>query len=494
MASAGGRTPPTIESSENRTEADANAGGSLPVVGQDMGATADAGGRNKIKGAQEAQKGALKQQGEAHRAALMEQAEAAAAKLKGLMAELAGTWVSPLAVTEPRVVALAARLVPAAECLETVRENLASTAAQPNSARERVLQAEAHLSFARLHMVAAQRLQTPTEEAVAPASAPPIPAGAQLVRALTEARGFEAAANALQASWTREALRRTACVSYVAIEACEVAVRAGWNPQECSTYHDLLHRKEQRLDEAFGGMMPDELPGAVVAVAEVWLDDAYDNITLAQTCLAARKQQEEKRAAALGKHPEPPDGEVSAEKARSLWIQRALRQTSYVSHMAKEMDDYSVETEWGLWSYERYRRMLDAEMAEVCRIYAEIELTDLPGSKGKEAQEWLTDAHGNVKREHERIDMHIRRLGGAGEPGAPLQNPKRVFSLKKQEKRRTQLLAYRKFKQEQNEEATARATGTPKGSQLAGEVDTGSGETGNSQRRDSTGPRHSPWV
>ena len=98
MASAGGGTPPTIESSENRTEADANAGGSLPVVGQDMGATADAGGRNKTEEAQEAQKGARKQQGEAHRAALMEQAEAAAAKLKGLMAELAGTWVSPLAV------------------------------------------------------------------------------------------------------------------------------------------------------------------------------------------------------------------------------------------------------------------------------------------------------------------------------------------------------------------------------------------------------------
>jgi hypothetical protein len=36
-------------------------------------------------------------------------------------------------------VALAARLVPAAECLETVRENLASTAAQPNSAREQML-------------------------------------------------------------------------------------------------------------------------------------------------------------------------------------------------------------------------------------------------------------------------------------------------------------------------------------------------------------------
>ncbi len=58
MAAAGGGTPPTIESSENRTGADANASGSLPAGGQDMGATADAGGRNKTKGAQVARKGA----------------------------------------------------------------------------------------------------------------------------------------------------------------------------------------------------------------------------------------------------------------------------------------------------------------------------------------------------------------------------------------------------------------------------------------------------
>jgi hypothetical protein len=224
----------------------------------------------------------------------MEQAEEAAAKLKGLMAELAGTWVSPLAETEPRVVALAARLVPAAECLETVRENLASTAAQPRSAREQVLQAEAHLSFARLHIAAAQRFQTPTEEAVAPSGAPSIPAGAQ---ALAEARGFEAAADALQDSWTREALRRTACVSYVALEACEVAARACWDPRECSTYHDLLDREEQRLDETFAGMMPDELPGAVVAVADAWLDNAYDNITVAQAGCSTR---EASRAAGRG--------------------------------------------------------------------------------------------------------------------------------------------------------------------------------------------------
>ncbi len=84
-----------------------------------------------------------------------------------------------------------------------------------------------------------------------------------------------------------------------------MAAQTSWNPRECGTYHDLLDREERRLDEAFGGMMPDELPGAVVAVAEIWLDDAYDNITLAQACLAVMRQQEEKRTAALGEHPEP---------------------------------------------------------------------------------------------------------------------------------------------------------------------------------------------
>ena len=49
MATAGGGTPPTIESSENRTGADANAGGGLPAGGQDMGATADAAAGTKLK-------------------------------------------------------------------------------------------------------------------------------------------------------------------------------------------------------------------------------------------------------------------------------------------------------------------------------------------------------------------------------------------------------------------------------------------------------------
>ncbi len=98
--------------------------------------------------------------------------------------------------------------------------------------------------------------------------------------------------------------------------------------------------------------MPDELPDAVVAVADASPDDAYDNITLAQACLAARKQQEEERAAAPGEHPEPPDGETSAEKARRLWIARALQQTSYVSRMVQEIDDSSTKTGWSVWSYQ----------------------------------------------------------------------------------------------------------------------------------------------
>jgi hypothetical protein len=141
--------------------------------------------------AQVAREEALQEGGRAQRAALLEQAEEAAARLKELMAKLAGMCVAPLADTEPQVVALEARQVPAAECLDTVRENLVSTATQPGSAREQMLRAEAHLSCAQLHMAATQRFQTPAEEMGAPSDAPLIPAGAQLVRALTEVRALK---------------------------------------------------------------------------------------------------------------------------------------------------------------------------------------------------------------------------------------------------------------------------------------------------------------
>jgi hypothetical protein len=92
-----------------------------------------------------------------------------------MMAEM---WVSPLSDTEPRVVALAVRLVPAVECLETVRENLVSLAGQPDPAKEQMLRAEAHLEFARLHLAAAQKCQAPAEDQRTPSGAPPVPAGA----------------------------------------------------------------------------------------------------------------------------------------------------------------------------------------------------------------------------------------------------------------------------------------------------------------------------
>jgi hypothetical protein len=316
MATTGKGTPLASGPDEDQAGVSVTAGGSLPADGQDVGATAGAGSTARAEGAREAQEETHQGRAEALRAALLEEAGQAAAKLTGLMARLAGMWQTPLADTEARVMALAARLVPAAECLGMARENLMFPNGQADSTGEQMLQAEAHLSFAWLHMAAAQRLQAPAEETRAPSSAPSIPAEAQLERALTEARSFEATISTPQAEWTREALRRTACVSYVADEACRVAAQTSWDPRDCGTYRDLLDRKERRLDEAFGVMMPDELPGPVVAAAEVWLEDACDNITMAQACMTARRDQEGKRLAAPEGHPEPPDGETSAETTR----------------------------------------------------------------------------------------------------------------------------------------------------------------------------------
>jgi hypothetical protein len=161
---------------EDQAGVSGTAGGSPPADGRDTEATTATSDTARAGEAQAAQEEALQEGGRAQRAALLEQAEEAAARLKELMAKLADMCVAPLADTEPRVVALEARLVPAAECLDTVRENLLSTATQPGSAREQLLRAEAHLSFAQLHMAAAQRFQTPAEEARAPSSAPSIPA------------------------------------------------------------------------------------------------------------------------------------------------------------------------------------------------------------------------------------------------------------------------------------------------------------------------------
>jgi hypothetical protein len=277
-------------------------------------------------------------------------------------------------------------------------------------------------------------------------------------------------------------------------------VQTSWDPRECGTHHGLLDREEQRLDETFGSVSPDELPGAVVAVAVAWLDDAYDNIALAQTCLAGRSQHEEEQIAALGKHPEPPDGETSAEKTRRLWIARALQQTSYVSHMAQEIDDNSTKTGWSIWSYKHYRRLLDEEMMEVCRIYAEVELADLPVSKGKEAKGWLTSAHQEAERAREHIGERIKGINVLqallypAPEGSSLrcqQNRARGRALRK-------ALGAGQEPREQAEEAAARArlqaaraTGTPGGLQLAEGLAYGPEETGSGRQGDSTCP-HTP--
>jgi hypothetical protein len=102
--------------------------------------------------------------------------------------------------------------------------------------------------------------------------------------------------------------------------------------------------------------------------------------------MMGRREREEERQAALREHPEPPDGETSADRARRLWILRALQQTSYFSHMAQEICDDSTKAGWTTCSYREYRRLLDEEMMAVRQIYAEVKLADLPVREGKEAR------------------------------------------------------------------------------------------------------------
>jgi hypothetical protein len=359
-------------------------------------------------GAQEAHVKVCREREEAQRAALLEQAEEAAARLKEPIAKLGVVGVTPLVETEPQMVVLEARLAPAAEYLITAGEDLLSAATQSDSAREQLLRAEAHLSFAKLHMAAAQKFQTPTKEVGAPSDKTMIPAKAQLVKALTEAREFEITTSDPQArcqrQWVREALCRAACVSHVALEACEVATQTSWDPQECNAYQDLLDHEERRLYEAFGNIMPEELPGPMVAAAEVWMENARDNISVAHTWMAARRDKEEKRLAAPKGPQEPPDGGTPVETARRLWAQRALQQTLYVSHMAQEICDDSTKTDWTFWTYCEYRRLLDEEIVTICQAYMEVGMTDLSDREGKEAKERLIGAHSQPStRQHGQL-------------------------------------------------------------------------------------------
>jgi hypothetical protein len=110
--------------------------------------------------------------------------------------------------------------------------------------------------------------------------------------------------------------------------------------------------------------------------------------------------------------------------------------------MAQEGCDDSTKADWASWAYHEYRRLLDEEMMAVCRTYAEGRPADLSVHEGREAQKWLTGAHGVVERAREHISMRLRHLAGAREIGAPLQTPRRVYSYQQQEKRRAKLMAY----------------------------------------------------
>ena len=82
--------------------------------------------------------------------------------------------------------------------------------------------------------------------------------------------------------------------------------------------------------------------------------------------------------------------------------------------MAQEIENNSTKTGWSIWSYKHYRGLLDKEMMEACRIYAEVELADLPVSKGKEAKGWLTSAHQEVERARTHRRAHQKNKGAPG--------------------------------------------------------------------------------
>jgi hypothetical protein len=93
---------------------------------------------------------------------------------------------------------------------------------------------------------------------------------------------------------------------------------------------------------------------------------------------------------------------------------RAFLQTTFTSRMAQEACSDSTET---TWTYHEHRRLLDDEMMAVCRIYAEVEWTDLPAHEGERARKWLMSTCKDIERAREHVAMRIRE---AGEWGAPL--------------------------------------------------------------------------
>jgi hypothetical protein len=139
----------------------------------------------------------------------------------------------------------------------------------------------------------------------------------------------------------------------------------------------------------------------------------------------------------------------------------------------------STKADWSIWSYEHYRRLMEKEVMEACRVYAEVELADLPASKGEEAKMWLTSTHQETERTQEHIGERIKRLKVL----QALLCPATEGLSPRSQRKRARTMAIREIKgakakpKEQAEEAAARArlqaaraTGTPEGSQLAGEA------------------------
>jgi hypothetical protein len=103
--------------------------------------------------------------------------------------------------------------------------------------------------------------------------------------------------------------------------------------------------------------------------------------------------------------------------------------TTFASRMAQETCNDSTET---AWTYHEHRRLLDDKMMAVCRIYAEVELADLPVHEGERAQKWLMITHKNIERAREHIGMRIR---DAGEWGAPPSLPEGRYSCRQRDRR-----------------------------------------------------------
>jgi hypothetical protein len=163
---------------------------------------------------------------------------------------------------------------------------------------------------------------------------------------------------------------------------------------------------------------------------------------------------------------------------------RAFLQTTFASRMAQETRNDSTET---AWTYHEHRRLLDDEMMAICRIYAEVELADLPVHEGERAQKWLMIMHRNIERAREHIGMRIR---DAGEWGAPPSLPERRYSYRQRDRRRAvratlqaEAAATRARLQ------AARARGMPGKPQPAAKADTETEETRSGQPRDPTCPR-----